>query len=37
MAINIGIAGVFLAREEVSVGQLLRVRGAEAPAAGMEP
>jgi uncharacterized protein (TIRG00374 family) len=37
MAINIGIASVFLVREDVSVGQLLRVRGAEAPAAGVEP
>ena len=31
MAINIGIAGVFLAREDVSVGQLLRVREAQTP------
>ncbi len=37
MAINIGIAGVFLSREDVSVGQLLRVREAGAPAAGVEP
>ena len=31
MAINIGIASVFLAREDVSVGQLLKVRGGQAP------
>jgi len=31
MAINIGIASVFLAREDVSVGQLLQVRKAQAP------
>lgn len=37
MGINIGTASVFLSREEVSVGQLLRVRGPDAPAAGAEP
>jgi len=36
MAINIGIAGVFLAREDVAVGQLLRVSEAQAPATGAE-
>ena len=36
MAVNIGAAGIFLAREDVPVGRLLGVAAREAPAAGAE-
>jgi hypothetical protein len=36
MAINIGVAGIFLAREDLSFGQLLRIGARETPPAGAE-
>ena len=36
MAINIGMAGIFLAREDLSLGQLLRIGARETPPAGAE-
>jgi hypothetical protein len=36
MAVNIGTAGVFLAREDLSPGQLLRLGARETPAAGVK-
>jgi hypothetical protein len=36
MVINITIAGLFLAREDLSLGQLLRLAPRESPAAGAE-